>query len=109
MRAPRWNWFLTLCAGFVLSCYAPDLSTQIYKCYDGKCPEGLFCIDNVYCTEQVSECAISGIEVGAGMAACIGKAPNTMDNCGGSATTMNCQKMATPLCDGIDNCAYCCE
>lgn len=104
---------LALAMGGLLSCYRPDLSQQVFRCDRGKCPEGLFCNDNVHCTEQVPECAIGGIVVASNAVACIGAA-NPMDPktiCAGGATAAKCdsQMLTKELCSGIPLCAYCCK
>ena len=116
-RAARWKGLLALCAGAFMSCYLPDLTTQIYKCDRGKCPEGFYCIDNVYCTQQVPACSVGGIELGPDVAVCIG-AKNPADPktiCASGTTTASCDQMmvSQDLCKGagasISHCAYCCK
>lgn len=108
----------SLAACFALSlsasCYSPDLTHEVYKCDRGKCPDGLYCNDNVYCTQQVPECAVAGIEMSSGTAICIGMSSGQdmgmSSICAGNATTANCDmsQIKTSLCTNIMNCAFCC-
>lgn len=107
-------WIVALAACFALSCYSPDLTKQVYKCDRGKCPDGLYCNDNVYCTQPLAECVVGGIEMMPGIALCIGmgavSGSSNMSICGAGAATNNCDmsQIKPALCTNIMNCAYCC-
>jgi hypothetical protein len=100
-----------------LSCYSPDLMTQIYKCDRGKCPEDFFCNDNKYCTQAVPSCAIGGIQLEETIAVCVGasNAADPLTICANGATTAKCDMMMVqkPLCTGmgleLTYCNYCCK
>ena len=96
----------------VISCYSPDLTTQIYKCDRGKCPEGFYCTDGFYCTQDAPHCPMGGIVVSDTVNVCVG-APNINDPttiCTSGASKCDATTM-TPLCAGIDkdSCTYCCK
>lgn len=102
-------------ACFAISCYSPDLTQQVYKCDRGKCPEGLYCNDSAYCTQQLSQCLVGGIEMMPGIALCIGMGTvpgsSTMSICGASAASTNCDMslIKPELCANLTNCAFCCN
>jgi hypothetical protein len=114
-RAP--NFLLALFSLGALSCYSPDLTTQIYQCDRGRCPEDFYCIDTKYCTQVVPNCQMGGIELREGVAVCVGaKTPgdaNTICAMGFSTATCDTMMVQTTLCTGpgleATNCAYCCK
>ncbi len=104
---------IMLAASFATSCYNPDLSTQILKCDRGKCPDGLYCIDNVYCSAPLLECSVGGIKVSDEVFACLSlKSPIDLPNiCAGDTSAARCdmKMVSKDLCRGISTCAYCCK
>lgn len=111
------NTLFALASLLTLSCYSPDLTTQIYKCDRGRCPEDFYCIDNKYCTQVVPHCAIGGIELDDGVAVCVGTKTEGSTNiiCASGFTTASCDmKMVQKgLCtgNGLEStyCSYCCK
>ena len=104
---------LCLVAGTAVQCYTPDLSTQVYKCDRGKCPEDFYCIDTVYCTQRLEECGVGGVRVSPEATVCIGRSDpnNPATICSGSASAMKCTTagISGTLCTGVKDCAYCCK
>lgn len=112
------SYLLALTGLFALSCYSPDLTTQIYQCDRGRCPEDFYCIDNKYCTQVVPHCTLGGIEIREGVAVCVGaKAVDggTPSICAAGYTTATCdtKMVQKTLCAGTGlestNCTYCCK
>jgi hypothetical protein len=112
-RARSWLFWLGSLA--CLSCYSPDLTTQIYKCDRGRCPEDFYCIDGKYCTQPVMSCASGGIQIKPGVAVCVGTPTGSTAICADGATTATCDAMmvSKTLCSGVglesSYCAYCCK
>lgn len=98
----------------LVCCYTPDLDHHVYKCDRGKCPDGLYCADNLYCGKPIEECAILGIKINETTALCLSRTSPTTDQCNAALTSrMTCTQLGvTPeLCTGLPgaDCAYCCR
>ena len=99
---------------FLVCCYAPDLDHHVYKCDRGKCPDGLYCADNLFCGKPIDECAVLGIKLNDTTALCLSRVNSTSDQCNGALTSrMSCtqQGVTADLCMGLQgaDCAYCCR
>jgi hypothetical protein len=106
-------WLLGAFASGLLSCYSPDLATQVYRCDRGKCPEGLYCNDGSYCSTTPTPCRGFGIELASGIALCLG-AGDQKQVCAISASNDKCTTLSFDhnLCPRPDalttGCLFCC-
>jgi len=131
MKTRARNYLLLLFSVGALSCFSPDLTTQIYQCDRGRCPEDFYCIDTKYCTQVVPHCQVGGIQISEAVAVCVGAKTagdaNTICSMGYSTATCDMTMQKGTLCSSMSassdmgmsmstgpsldatNCAYCCK